>query len=78
MTREDKKIIKGRYWNTSGIAIAIIAVITEGIDWAAYVGATNYVDDENDTEQWTAHWGAKLSEADARHFFPNMTLSYRP
>ena len=27
-----KRIIKGRYWNCNGVAIAIVAVITEGID----------------------------------------------
>jgi hypothetical protein len=33
-----RKIIKGRYWNSNGFAVAIVAVITEGIDWAAYKG----------------------------------------
>ena len=78
MARGNKRIVEARYWNTNGIAIAIIAIITEDIDWAAYVGATDMIDYKDDTLQWTAHWGAKLWESDARHFFPNMDLPYKP
>jgi len=34
-------IIEGRYWNSNGKGIAIVASITKGIDWAAYIGADN-------------------------------------
>ena len=72
-----RELVEARYWNTCGVAIAVVAVITKDIDWAAYIGATKPVGIRDDTIQWTRDWGAKLSEADARHFFPNMTLPYR-
>ena len=68
--------IEGRYWNTNGVGICIVAVITRGVDWAAYIGG-----DEGYSEQacleWTAEYGAKLSAQDAKHFFPNIDLPYR-
>lgn len=73
----NKNIIEARYWNTGGIAIAIIAVVTENIDWAAYIGANKFVEHEEDAIEWTMRWGAKLSELDARHFFADMDLPYR-
>ena len=73
----DKKTIEGRYWNTSGIAIAIVAVVTEEVDWAAYIGATSRIVNERAAVEWTKKWGAKLSESDARHYFPNVELPYR-
>jgi len=30
--------IEGRFWNQGGKQIAIIASITSGIDWGAYIG----------------------------------------
>lgn len=68
--------IEGRYWNSNGKGIAIVASITEDIDWAAYIGADNGYS-ELDCLEWTRDFGAKLSEADARHFFPNIKLPYR-
>jgi len=68
--------IEGRYWNSDGKGIAVVASITEGIDWAAYIGADNGWS-ETDCLARTADYGAKLSEADARHFFPNTKLPYR-
>ena len=73
----DKKTIEGRYWNTSGVAIAIVAVTTEGVDWAAYIGATVETMLSTQAVEWTVRWGAKLSESDARHYFPNIELPYR-
>lgn len=71
-----RQTIEGRYWNSNGKGITIVAVITYGVDWAAYIGA----DDgwkEADCIKWTAEWGAKLSAQDAKHFFPDIKLPYR-
>lgn len=69
---------EGRFWNQGGKQIAIVACITEGIDWAAYIGtdAPNSYH-EDDTLKHVAKWGCKLSENDARHFFPAIKLRYR-
>lgn len=77
MERGEKKIIMGRYWNTNGMAIAIVAVITEEVDWAAYIGATTETMHEEEAIEWTRKWGAKLSGNDAHHYFPNIELAYR-
>jgi hypothetical protein len=73
---ETEKFLEGRYWNTNGKGICIIAVVTEGIDWAAYVGADNGYR-EQDCLLWTSERGQKLSEKDARYFFPDIKLPYR-
>lgn len=62
------KLIEGRYWNTDGRGIAIVAAITEGIDWAAYIGADDGWE-EGACVELAAKYGAKLPESDARHFF---------
>ena len=69
--------LEGRYWNTNGKGICIVAVITKGIDWAAYIGADNGYSEEKCMET-TCAYGSKLSESDARHFFPKIELPYRP
>jgi len=69
-------IKEGRYWNTNGKGIAIVASITEGIDWAAYIGADEDWEEEA-CIKCAAEYGAKLSESDARHFFPAVELPYR-
>ena len=69
--------LEGRYWHSDGKRISIVAVVTKGIDWAAYINA----DDgwgEKFCLQHAAHFGAKLSEKDARYFFPAIKLPYRP
>ena len=71
------KPIEGRYWNSNCKGITIVACITEKVDWAAYIGADDGWSEEACIE-WTADYGAKLSESDARHFFPNIDLPYRP
>ena len=87
------KILEGRYWNTNGKSMlfldelpefrgdmTIVAVITEwkpGIgDWAAYIGADDGWEEEACIQN-AADNGAKLSEADAGHFFPEIKLNYR-
>ncbi len=69
-------IREARYWNFGGRGVSIVASITEGIDWAAYIG----VDDgwsEEACIKYAAEYGAKLSKSDALHFFPNIELPYR-
>jgi hypothetical protein len=66
----------GRYWNSNGKGVTIVAAITEDIDWAAYIGADDGWEEEACIE-WTARNGAKLSVKDAKYFFPDIKLPYR-
>ena len=70
--------LEGRYWNPGGKSIAIVACITEEVDWAAYIG-TDAPDsrEEDDTLKYVAKWGAKLRREDAEYFFPDIKLPYR-
>lgn len=76
-----KRYLEGRFWNQSGIQIAIVATVTEVNgrgDWAAYIGAdARQASSEEDTCICATQHGCKLSEKDARHFFPEIKLSYR-
>ena len=78
-------IREARYWNSNGHGIAIVASIsiwgkdsegTERGDWAAYIGADNGQSEEACIIS-TKEEGDKLSEPDARHFFPDIELPYR-
>ena len=71
-----RQFYEGRYWNTNGVGICIVAVVTEGVDWAAYIGSDNGCSEEK-CLQWTAENGAKLSAEDAQHFFSEIKLQYR-
>ena len=73
-----RRTMEARYWNCNGVGICVMASITEGIDWAAYIGADNGWSEE-DCMEWTLKHGAKLSAEDAYHFFPDMVnkLPYR-
>ncbi len=75
---EHSQSVEGRFWNCQNNHIAIVAVITKYIDWAAYIG-TDAPDSctEKDTLLFTSDWGCKLSEKDARYFFPEIKLPYR-
>jgi len=68
--------VEGRYWNTNGKGVCVVASVTEGIDWAAYIGADDGWS-ESACVEWTVRWGAKLSAADAQYFFPDIDLPYR-
>lgn len=59
---------EGRYWNV-GMGICIMAAITEGVDWAAYIGADNGESERNCME-YTLEYGAKLLKHEALCFFP--------
>ena len=68
--------LEARFWNQGGLQIAIIASITKGIDWAAYIGG-DHSWTEDETLKTVAEYGCKLSAEDAKYFFPNITLPYR-
>jgi len=70
------KVIEGRYYNANGFAVAIVAVITEGIDWCAYIGATDSSKSEEETVEFVSKFGCKLAEEDARRYF-TVYLPYR-
>lgn len=73
----DNQIIEGRYYNANYYAVAIVASITEGIDWAAYIGAPDYLLPEEKAIEYVKDYGCKLSEHDARYYFPEIELPYR-
>jgi len=71
----EKIIIVGRYTNVNGVGIAIVASVTKGVDWAAYIGASADINfTEEETIQYTLKYGNKLSEADARYYFPDLYI----
>lgn len=75
-TIKGRTYVEGRYWNSGGMGMAIMAVITIGVDWTAYVGADNSRN-EMDTCAYVCEQGSKLRVEDARYFFPDMELPYR-
>ena len=68
---------EGRYWNSNGFAVAVVATIGVEGAWAAYIGGAPPESEEKGLA-FVAMFGAKLSEEDARHFFPDLELPYRP
>ena len=72
------EVVSGRYWNSNYFASAIVATITHEVDWAAYSGGAPVDISREQAEEWVSKFGAKLSEKDARHFFPQLEkLQYR-
>ena len=71
-----KGCFEGGYWNAGGYAAAIVACVGHAGDWAAYIGGCP-PDSEEDGLRHVAASGAKLTEEDARHFFPGVELRYR-
>lgn len=70
---------KARYYNGNGFAISIIAVINEGLDWAAYIGSTDSrITSEEETIDFVAKHGCKLTKKDAMYYFPDIKERYRP
>ena len=67
---------EGRYWNINGLGVAIIASVGVEGAWSAYIGASTPMREEETLAQ-VLYEGAKLSEKDARHFFPEIDLPYR-
>ena len=73
----EKITVRRRYYNACGYAIAIVASITKDIDWVAYIGADDGMRLEIETVEFVLGWGCKLSEKDARYYFPDIELPYR-
>lgn len=77
MRNDGRRLIVARYWNANYYAGAIVASITEGIDWAAYIGGADHTWSREAAVEYVRDYGDKLSRDDARHFFPNIELPYR-
>ena len=80
MSRErgTKYSIEGRYFNAQGWAVAIVASVTQGVDWAAYIGATFGPLSEEETMQNVVKHECKMQEKDARYYFPELkNAAYR-
>ena len=73
----DRQLITGRYYNANYYATAIVASITEGIDWSAYIGGADHRVSEREAVEYVRAYGNKLSEADAKYFFPDIIMPYR-
>ena len=73
----NRTTLTARYYNSNYYATAIVASITEGIDWAAYIGGADYTIPEEVAVEYVSDYGNKLSESDARHYFPDIELPYR-
>ena len=67
---------EGRYYNANGFGCAIVVCIGIADDWSAYIGGCN-PEVEEDGLKFVASHGCKLSEEDARYFFPFIELRYR-
>ena len=75
---EAKCQFEARYWRSNGFPVAIVASVTKGFDWAAYIGGSPSKATELQTCVGVAEFGAKLTEEDARYFFPDLVeLPYR-
>ena len=66
---------EARYWNPQSANITVVASVTNSpdgtpFDWAAYIGADPTAYREEEAIDWALEKGAKLSEEDARYFFP--------
>lgn len=67
---------EGRYFNSNGYGCAIVATVGHGGDWTAYIGGCS-PESEEEGLAFVASHGSKLSETDARYFFPGVDLPYR-
>ena len=67
---------EGRYFNTNGYGCAIVASVGVEGAWSAYIGGCPPESEEEGLD-FVVKYGAKLSETDARHFFPAIDLPYR-
>lgn len=69
-----ERSILGVQWRSAGKSgtLGIVAVKNLTMDyWCAYIGLAADVDQKQDAEE-IASWGGKLTEAEARAFFPNL------
>lgn len=60
----EKKVYPLKYWNSNGVAVAIVAVANyvdgELFDWAAYIGGTTKTEHEEDAYDEVTQYGCKL------------------
>ncbi len=73
----NREIRVARYFNSNWTAMIIIAAINEGRDWAVYASGVDHMMSEEIAAEWCSHHGCKMSEKDARYFFPDVKLPYR-
>lgn len=78
VNNDHQEALEARYYNANGFSLAIVASITKGVDWAAYIGSCTSQISEEETLQFVKDYGCKLSEKDARYYFPEIQLPYRP
>jgi len=73
-----KTIQTARYFNSNGVAVAIIAVANYFdeclFDWSTYIGGSTKVEREQDCIEEVANHGCKLSRNDAQYFFPHLPI----
>lgn len=73
----DITIHSGLYANANYYAAAVVAVVTEGIDWAAYLGGAPTDFPKEQAEQFVAQTGDKIPKEIAKVLFPDIKLPYR-
>jgi len=90
MAAGDRKIvgISDRWFDADNVLVIVVAVATEGVDWAAYQDAVsterfgiaskvNHKDIQSLLIDRATAYGDKIGEAEARAYFPGVTLPYR-
>lgn len=68
----------GLHYYLRGRRTSVVAVVHDGCDWAAYIGATDEATPKEEAEQLVSERGDKLHESVARAFFPCIGERYRP
>lgn len=73
------RVYEGRYWNANFYAVVIVATVTLGRDWAAYIGSAGSGVRGVEALMEVAEKGCKMSEEDAKYYFPYIAdvLPYR-
>ena len=65
------KLFASKYWNTNGIGIAIVVVLGNNNDVAAYIGASEEGSQRMEAAfEWAASFGAKLYREEAFGMIP--------
>ncbi len=73
----ERQVLEGRYFNCNGYSCAIVGVINFPMNWAAYMHGHDGKARREETIEFVAKYGVKLSPRDARFFFPQINLPYR-
>ena len=80
MSTGDRRLIPELLSNMERYSVILVAVITEGIDWAAYIGGASSIIDDTDLKskaQVVALEGDKVLPEVAKIYFPNIKEPYR-